>query len=149
MKKVIILWNATNKENSMEFFTIANVTTSPEVLQMLTVDKLSQYCAEIDKVLHVENENSADIYCLWGTFTVQRQIIRGGIRFSMPNCPNALAWTITTGFEPAPDHVVIHCTINRTEHDPDFIESIQQFIQAWKHGLETKGSYTSQFFAIS
>ncbi|SEH08152.1 hypothetical protein [Candidatus Venteria ishoeyi] len=30
----------------------------------------------------------------------------------------------------------IHCTINRTEHDADFIDSIQLFIQSWQFGLE-------------
>lgn len=120
----------------MEFFAIAHVETQPEILHALTVEKLNQYCAEIDTVLHVEHENSADIYCLWGQFTVHRQLINGGVRFSMPTCPNALAWTITTGFAPEPKKIVIHATINRTEHDPDFIESIQAFIQAWKLGLE-------------
>ncbi|MEK7991302.1 MAG: hypothetical protein VSS52_009875 [Thiotrichaceae bacterium] len=120
----------------MEFFAIANIETQAETLQALTVEKLNQYCAEIDSVLRVEHENSADIYCLWGEFTVHRQVINGGVRFSMPKCPNALAWTITTGFAPAPEKVLIHATINRTEHDADFIESIQEFIQAWKVGLE-------------
>ena len=120
----------------MEFFAVVHIETTPETLQKLTVRKLTQYCSDIDKVLHIENDNSADVYCVWGEFTVHRQIINGGVRFSLPNCPNALAWTITTGFEPEPGEVVIHGTINRTEHDADFIESIQLFIQSWKVGLE-------------
>ncbi|MEN8250719.1 MAG: hypothetical protein ABFS32_17430 [Bacteroidota bacterium] len=120
----------------MEFFAIVDIDTKPETLQELTVDKLNQYCVDIDKVLHIENENSADVYCVWGEFTVYRQVINGGVRFSLPDCPNALAWTITTGLEPEPKKVVIHGTINRTEHDADFIESIQVFIHSWKLGLE-------------
>lgn len=120
----------------MEFFAIADIETKPETLQELTVRKLNQYCDDIDKLLHVENDNSADIYCVWGEFTVHRQVINGGVRFTLPNCPNALAWTITTGFDPEPEKVVIHGTINRTEHDADFIESIQSFIDSWKTGLE-------------
>ena len=120
----------------MEFFSIADVKTTPETLQALTVHQLSQYCADIDKVLHVDDDNSANVYCLWGEFTVHRQLINGGIRFSLPKCPNALAWTITTGFAPEPDKVVIHCTINRIEHDVDFIESIESFIESWKIGIE-------------
>lgn len=120
----------------MEFFAIADVETKPEVLQALTVHKLNEYCAEIDKVLRVEHEDIADVYCIWGEFTVHKQKISGGVRFSLPGCPNALAWTITTGFEPAPQRVVIHCTINRTKHDPEFIASIQTFIGSWKAGLE-------------
>ncbi len=125
-----------SRDNIVEFFAIADIETKPEVLQELTVHKLNQYCADIDKVLHVEHDNSADIYCIWGEFTVHRQVINGGIRFTLPDCPNALAWTITTGFEPAPKKIVIHGTINRTEHDADFIESIQLFIDSWKVGLE-------------
>ena len=120
----------------MEFFAIADIDTKPEILQELTVHQLNQYCADIDKVLHIENDNNADIYCVWGEFTVHRQVINGGVRFTMPNCPNAFAWTITTGHDPEPEKVVIHGTINRTEHDPDFIESLQCFIDAWKDGLE-------------
>ena len=120
----------------MEFFAVVHIETTPETLQKLTVRKLNQYCSDIDKVLHIENDNSADVYCVWGEFTVHRQVINGGVRFSLPNCPNALAWTITTGFEPEPNEVVIHGTINRTKHDADFIESIQLFIQSWKVGLE-------------
>lgn len=120
----------------MEFFEIADVKTKPEILQELTVRKLNHYCADIDKILSIEHDNSADVYCLWGEFTVHRQVINGGVRFSLPKCPNALAWTITTGFDPEPDKVVIHCTINRTEHDADFIESIQSFIHSWKVGLQ-------------
>ena len=120
----------------MEFFAIADIETTSETLQQLTVRKLTQYCDDIDKVLYVENDNSADVYCVWGEFTVHRQLINGGVRFSLPNCPNALAWTITTGFEPEPNKVVIHSTINRTEHDADFIESIKMFIQSWRIGLE-------------
>ena len=120
----------------MEFFANANIETDPETLQELTVRKLNQFCADIDKVLHIESDNSADVYCVWGKYTVHRQPINGGVRFSIPDCPNALAWTITTGHEPEPGKVVIHSTINRTEHDADFIESIQSFIQSWKVGLE-------------
>lgn len=120
----------------MEFFAIADVKTNPERLQALTVHELNRYCADIDKILRVEHENSADVYCLWGEFTVHRHEINGGVRFSLPGCPNALAWTITTGFDPAPHEVVIHCTINRTTHERDFIESIESFINAWKAGLE-------------
>ena len=35
------------------------------------------------------------------------------------------------------DHsITIHCTINKNEHDPDFIRSIEEFVYDWKEGLE-------------
>jgi hypothetical protein len=121
----------------VEFFAIADIAVDQDSLQTLTVETLPQYCTDISKVLSVEDENNADVYSVWGEFKVQRQLIKGGVRFSLPGCPNALAWTITTGFEPAPDKAVIHCTINRTSHDEDFIESIESFVNVWKDGLET------------
>lgn len=121
----------------MEFFEIADIRPSVEEIQALTVARLSQYCADIDRVLSVKSDDDAEIYCIWGTFSVMRQLINGGVRFTLPKCPNALAWTITTGYDPEPEKVVIHCTINRTTHDADFIESIESFIHSWKLGLES------------
>lgn len=120
----------------MEFFAIADIKTTAEQLQAIGMDELDRYCEDIDQVVSVDDENSATVYCVWGEFLVQRQAIRGGIRFTMPSCPNAMSWTLTTGHEPAPDRVVVHATINRTGHDPDFIESIEDWVAAWKDGLE-------------
>lgn len=120
----------------MEFFAIADVNISAQELQKLNVAELDRYCAEIDRVLEIHSEDSAQVYCVWGEFTVQRQLINGGLRFSLPACPNALAWTLTTDLEPVPNKLVIHCTINRIDHEPEFIESIEVFIDAWKAGLE-------------
>ena len=35
------------------------------------------------------------------------------------------------------EQVVVHCTINRAEHDPDFIESLETFAADWAAGLRT------------
>lgn len=123
----------------MEFFAIADLGAAPEGLQNITVRELDHYCSDINEIISVENENCATVYCVWGEFIIHRQVINGGVRFSMPGCPNSMAWTVTTGFEPEPDRVVIHGTINRTGHDPDFIESIEDFLESWKEGLEKKG----------
>jgi len=120
----------------LEFFTIAGVKTTANAIQEITVADLDRYCSDIDQVLSVENDNVGTIYCIWGEFTVERQIIKGGLRFSLPDCPNALGWTITTGYDPAPNKIVIHCTINRTVHDDIFIESIESFNNSWKSGIE-------------
>jgi hypothetical protein len=47
-----------------------------------------------------------------------------------------LQWTVTTGHLPNPANTVIHLTINRAEQDPDFVDSIRQFVDDWKAGLE-------------
>jgi hypothetical protein len=33
-----------------------------------------------------------------------------------------------------PARLVIHCTINRREHEPDFVESIELFLDPWGEG---------------
>ena len=120
----------------MEFMEIADIRPDEGDLQSITVRELGRFCSDIDEVLQPESDDRASVYCVWGEFVVERQLINGGLRFSMPGCPNAFAWTVTTGHDPAPDKVVVHGTINRTRHDPDFIESIEDFLTAWKTGLE-------------
>ncbi len=120
----------------MEFFATARVGTDPGTLQEeLTIERLPEWCASIDTVLEGSGDRGR-VYCVWGEFVVTRELIRGGLRFTLPGCPNALAWTVTTGFPPDPDAVVVHCTINRREHDPDFIETIEAFVDDWREGLE-------------
>ncbi|MCW8945045.1 MAG: hypothetical protein OQL27_09755 [Sedimenticola sp.] len=115
----------------MEFFRRINQDSHPEQLQTIcTLQRLPELCDSIDSLLHQQGE-SGEIYCLWGSFKVNREPIKQGVRFSLPGCPNALAWTITA----EQTDIRIHCTINRTEHDPEFIESIDQFIDDWQTGL--------------
>ena len=119
----------------MEFFRELETAFDAEGLQSrLTIDNLPQHCVEIDKVLSSSGEQG-EVYCLWGTFRVHRECINGGVRFTLPGCPNALAWTVTTGLPPQPHSTVIHCTINRRAHEPDFIESIGLFLDALAVGL--------------
>jgi len=119
----------------MEFFRELDAGFDADGLQrMLTIDSLPRHCAAIDKVLSASGDHG-EIYCLWGQFDVRRELINGGVRFTLPGCPNALAWTVTTGLPPRPSRTVIHCTINRREHEPDFIESIGWFLDALVDGL--------------
>jgi len=119
----------------MEFFRECTTGVDAAVLQQaLTIADLPRYCTEIDKVMRAEGDDG-EIYCLWGGFRVRRDRINGGVRFSLVDCPNALAWTVTTGLPPHPGQLVIHCTINRRGHEPDFIDSIELFLDAWAEGL--------------
>lgn len=100
--------------------------------QLLTIKTLPELCASISTVISDEG-NRGIIYCIWGEFVINREELGHGIRFSLPKCPNGLAWTITT--DDGSDRTVIHCTINKQEHDVDFIESIQEFVSDWAEGL--------------
>lgn len=84
----------------MEFFKIIErKTTEKQIQESLTLSTL-------DKMTHLlfiigdQNERQAEIGGLWGEFTLTRSEIKGGLRFALKECPNALAWTITTGYPP-------------------------------------------------
>ena len=120
----------------MEFFATTIISASAGDLQRrLTIGELPRWCASIEKVLS-DAKASGEIYCVWGTFRVHREELSHGVRFSLPICPNALQWTVTTGHQPNPQQTVIHLTINRIEQDQDFVDSIRQFVEDWKVGLE-------------
>ena len=121
----------------MEFFARARHELTAEGLaRHITGPALAAHCDAIDRVLHWrEDRDEGEIYCLWGQFAARREVIRQGVRFTLPGCPNALAWTLTA----EPGGALVHCTINRAEHDPDFIESIRTFVDDWRLGLERLG----------
>ena len=73
---------------------------------------------------------------LWGEFSISYDKINRGVRFALLDCPNALAWTITAGFPPEQDKIILHCTINRTQKSIEFIEEIEDFLQEWEEGLK-------------
>ena len=109
--------------------------SAADLQHRLTISELPRWCASIEKVFS-DATSSGEIYCVWGTFHTHRETLSHGVRFSLPGCPNALQWTVTTGHQPDPRHTVIHLSINRSDQDQDFIDSIQQFVADWKAGLE-------------
>ena len=119
----------------MEFFSHAPCALTETQLQTaITGPLLAEYCASIDRVIDWKGE-SGEIYCLWGQFIVHREVIRGGLRFTLPECPNALAWTLTCGTDATSPSIQIHCTINRSTHEPEFIESLRMFVEDWRLGM--------------
>jgi hypothetical protein len=121
----------------MEFFYHADARTNPETLRrILSLDKLPEVCAAVDDIGEAEELGRVVFFCHWGRFHIRREEILGGVRFWVPDCPNALAWTVTTGLPPCPERVVIHGTINRTEHDQEFIEACHALLEETKRGLE-------------
>ena len=118
----------------MEFFKLVDVrSTEASIQEKLTLGNLEEFCESIFAL-----DEHPDV-CLtggmWGEFTVRRDLIMGGVRFSMLNCPNALAWTITTGYPPAREKLVIHLTINRERKQEEFVEEIHLFLEDLKNGL--------------
>lgn len=119
----------------MEFFTRAlSRLSSSDLQQQIRIDNLPGWCGAIEQS-SADSSERGNIYCLWGEFKIHREIIRDGIRFSLPGCPNALQWTLTADRE-RPDEIGLHLTINQPRIDTDFHQSINDFLAAWKAGLE-------------
>lgn len=120
----------------MEFFAeVTNPGLDIEGLkQQLTIERLPSMSNSIDSVLSNE-KHKGRIYCLWGEFEINREELKYGVRFTLPSCPNALACSITLD-DDNDDTIIIHCSINKKQHDEDFIESIHQFVSDWAKGLQ-------------
>ncbi len=112
----------------MEYFRIINLKSTEQNIQyQLTLSNLNVLSTEIFN-LGEPSEKESNIGGIWGEFTLSRSKIKGGIRFSLVECPNALCWTITTGYAPDPESIIIHLTINRQEKNEEFIEEITEFL---------------------
>ncbi len=112
----------------MEFFRTVKVkTTELDIQRQLTLGNLDQFSTEIFN-LDEPNETESTIGGIWGEFTLSRTEIKGGVRFSLLECPNALCWTMTTGYPPERESIVIHLTINRTQKQQEFIQEIDDFL---------------------
>lgn len=118
----------------MEFFRIIDKTTTAEQIQKQIVPETIDNFTET--MLFLENENNYfKGVTLWGEFDISYNKINGGVRFSLLSCPNALCWTITTGYPPEPNKIVLHCTINRPQKDAKFVEEVHEFLDEWEAGL--------------
>jgi hypothetical protein len=112
----------------MEFFRTVDIHTTEQIIQeVIILEKLEEMTMEL-VLLDQIDAKSASIGGIWGEFTLERSTINGGLRFALKECPNALAWTITTGYPPAINSIVIHLTLNRIEKSKDFIEEVEEFL---------------------
>jgi len=121
----------------MEFFRIIDKQTTEETIQNTITPQTLEYFTKSMFLLEEKNGffNGAT---LWGEFEISYDKIKGGIRFALLNCPNALAWTITTGFPPERTKIVLHATINRTQKPSEFLEEVEEFLNEWEAGLKTQ-----------
>jgi hypothetical protein len=118
----------------MEFFRIIDIQTTESDLQKNISPENIEKFAESMFYIEAKNHNFLG-GTIWGEFLMSYSKINGGVRFTLLSCPNALTWTITTGFPPEKDKIVLHCTINRTQISSEFIEEINEFLDEWKSGL--------------
>jgi hypothetical protein len=126
----------------MEFFRkIALKTTEEQIQIFLTLSNLQDISSDIFNLTEPKDEE-AKIGGIWGEFTLNRHKIRGGIRFALVECPNALCWTITAGFPPDSDLMIVHLTINQEDRNQEFIEEIEEF-------LDDMSQYLIRFFTVN
>jgi hypothetical protein len=121
----------------MEFFRIIDKHVSETIIQhKITPKNLEQFTESM--FLIEENGVNFQGATLWGEFLISYDKINGGVRFTLLDCPNALSWTITTGFPPEREKIVLHCTINRTQKPIEFLEEIEEFMDEWETGLNSQ-----------
>lgn len=118
----------------MEFYQKVHSTNtdSDNLKRLITIDSLPVLCSSIYNIIF-QQENQADIYCLWGEFNLRRDEIRHGVRFSLLNCPHTLAWAIT--FDKVCQNIIVHCTIDKNEQEQEFIDSIIEFLEDCSIGI--------------
>lgn len=120
----------------MEFFRIIDKQVSQEIIQdkidPKSVDEFTESMMFLEEI-----NNDFQGLTLWGEFIISYDKINGGVRFTLVDCPNALSWTITTGFPPERNKIVLHATINRTQKPEEFIEEIDEFLDEWESGIKS------------
>lgn len=100
-----------------------------------TLANLPALCASVHSVPEVEADGRrATIECVWGVFTATVEPIRNGIRYVLVTCPNALQWTVTTRH----GITTLHLTINDAQPDPDFVESIREYMESFHARLSER-----------
>ena len=118
----------------MEFFKIIDRPVSEKIIQ----DKINPNSVEnfTESMLYLEDsETNFKGLTLWGDFYISYDKIKGGVRFTLLDCPNGFSWTITTGYPPERTKIVLHATINRTQKPDEFIEEVHEFMDEWEAGL--------------
>jgi hypothetical protein len=120
----------------MEFFRIIKLTTTEHDLQKnLRLSNMNSFITEMFNLVE-PGETETKVGCIWGEFTLSRSEIKGGVRFALTDCPNALCWTITTGYPPDRDAIVVHLTINRQRKQEKFVEEIHEFLDDMSESLK-------------
>ncbi len=118
----------------MEFFRIIDKQVTEEIIQEEIHPKSLEKFTETMVFIEDHNANFKGL-TLWGEFVISYDKIKGGVRFTLLDCPNGLSWTITTGYPPERNKIILHCTINRTQKPIEFIEEMNEFMDEWVGGI--------------
>lgn len=116
-------------EKIMEFNRSLAVHIQPDQLQKMLMLEEIEHWSSVFFALQPVQGDVVQIGGLWGEFTLQRTAVRGGVRFTLIECPNALTWSVTTDHPPKKDAVHVHLTINRAEINHEFKEELEDFME--------------------
>ena len=116
----------------MERFVTANANLPANELQRyIRADNLRDWCAA-PPLFHGDGEWSNGNG--WAGLGVHREVIRDGLRFTLPGSAHALQWTLTTGARAGT--VQVHCTLNVAAADTVTTAVLERFMANWRDGLE-------------
>ena len=112
------------------------VTHETFIQENITPESMDQFCESM--FLLTTKNGTYKVGSMWGEFDLSYNKIKGGVRFSLLDCPNALAWTITTGYHEIKSEIQIHMIINRKDIKENFEEELKDFLNEWKTGLASQ-----------
>lgn len=117
----------------MEWFITANANLPVAELQRhIRVETLVAWCA-MPPAIAGEAADAANPQ--WSGWRVHREVIRDGVRFTLPGAAYALQWTLTAGGQLRPGTVGVHCTLSVVVVDAATRVAIETFMGAWRDGL--------------
>ena len=120
----------------MERFVTVNANLPANELQRhIRADNLRDWCAApLLQGCGNADDGEMDSVDGWAGIGVHREVIRNGLRFTVPGSAHALQWTLTTGARPGT--VQVHCTLNVAAADTATTVALERFMADWRDGLE-------------
>lgn len=118
----------------MEWFSIANANLPASELQRhIRIDTLHEWCTAPPAIA---GDAGTTPDTDWAHWSVHREVIRDGLRFTLPGTVQALQWTLTAGGHARPGTVSVHCTLNTSHADALTTAALERFMDDWRQGLE-------------
>lgn len=109
----------------MEWFGTAHANLPAGELQRhIRVENLSEWCAAPPAIGGGDLRNAGG----WSGWTVHREVIRDGVRFTLPGSAHAFQWTLTAGAAARAGTVDVHCTLNTPAADAATVAALERFM---------------------
>lgn len=119
----------------MEWFITAHANLPASELQRhVRVDNLGEWCPDPPAI---DTEAAQRAASGWATVGVHREVIRDGLRFTLPGSAGAVQWTLTAGAQARSGTVNVHCTLNTPAAEAATVAALERFMAEWRSGLES------------